>query len=297
MDYVLLSIGGNDIGFAGLVSWATLRQGTMTKLANWAGITVSPNQFRSNMEANLSGAYRRLARQLEKAVPLPSANLPYDPSHVILSAYPDILADEKGETCQGTSSGQLEDEFAANQSLDRYSTWLVVTQDKIAAARGELELLYARMKTLSDANGWTFAGRAHTGKPFRGHGFCARAPGREDDPAEVLMVPCWGKAARATQSCQSGIFAKGTGWRPYDPATQNYPYALRQRWVRSINDAFMVINQKIVDKTGQVDEASSVRDFTETTGAMHPTAEGHAALADALLMDLRGEIAKAIENQ
>ena len=111
------------------------------------------------------------------------------------------------------------------------------------------------------------------------------------------MVPCWGKAARATLSCQSGIFGQGTGWRPYDPSTQNYPYALRQRWVRSINDAFMVINQKIVDKSGQVDEASSERDFTETTGAMHPNAEGHAALADAMLMDLRAEIAKLMEGQ
>ena len=215
-----------------------------------------------------------------------------------MSAYPDILADEKGETCQGSgASGQPEDAFAANQSLDRYSTWLVITQDKINAARGGLELLYTRMKSLSEANGWTFAGRAHTGKPFRGHGFCAKGLGREDDPAEVMMVPCWGKAARATLSCQSGIFGKGTGWRLYDPATQNYPYALRQRWVRSINDAFMIINQKIVDKNGQVDEASSERDFTETTGAMHPNAEGHAALADAMLIDLRAEIAKLLEGQ
>jgi hypothetical protein len=106
------------------------------------------------------------------------------------------------------------------------------------------------------------------------------------------MVPCWGKAARATQSCQSGIFVKGTGWRPYDPATQNYPYALRQRWVRSINDAYMVMNQKVIDRFGAVDEAASERDFTETTGAMHPTAEGHASLADAMMIDLRAEVAK-----
>ena len=298
VDYVFLSIGGNDIGFSGLVSWVTLRAGALTKLAGWAGVTVSPAQFRANMENTLPAAYQRLARQLEKAVPLPSGSLSFDPSHVILSAYPDILADEKGETCAGVgSSGQAEDEFAANQSLDRYSNWLVISQDKVASARGELELLYKRMKALGEANGWTFAGRAHTGKPFRGHGFCAKGPGREDDPAEVLMVPCWGKAARATLSCQSGIFGQGTGWRPYDPSTQNYPYALRQRWVRSINDAFMVINQKIVDKSGQVDEASSERDFTETTGAMHPNAEGHAALADAMLMDLRAEIAKLMEGQ
>jgi len=280
-----------------LVSWATLRAGTLTKLASWAGVTVSPNQFQANLENNLSGAYQRLARQFEKAVPLPTGNLAFDPSRIVLSAYPDILADEKGETCRGMAADvQSEDELPANQSLDRYSNWLVIQQDKIDAAHAQLESLYKRMKGLAESNGWTFAGRAHTGKPFRGHGFCAQEPGRQDDPAEVLMVPCWGTAARATQSCQSGIFGKGTGWRPYDPATQNYPYALRQRWVRSINDAFMVINQKIVDRNGVVDEASSLRDFTETTGAMHPNAEGHAALADAMLMDLRAEIAKLVDE-
>lgn len=298
VDYVFLSVGGNDIGFSGLVSWATLRQGALTKLASWAGVTVSPEQFRSNLENILPTAYQRLARQFEKAVPLPSGNLAYDPSHVILTAYPDILADEKGETCKGVGfDGRTEDEYAANQTLDRYSNWLVINQDKIEAAHGELDLLYKRMKSLAEANGWTFAGRAHTGKPFRGHGFCATGPGREDDPTEILMVPCWGKAARSTQSCQSGIFAKGSGWRPYNPATQNYPYALRQRWVRSINDAYLVINQKIVDRNGQVDEASSVRDFSETTGAMHPSAEGQAALADAMLLDLRAEIAKLLDSQ
>ena len=29
--------------------------------------------------------------------------------------------------------------------------------------------------------------------------------------------------------------------------------------------------------------------MSETTGAMHPSAEGHAAMADAILMDLRGK--------
>ena len=107
------------------------------------------------------------------------------------------------------------------------------------------------------------------------------------------MVPCWGAAARPTQSCQSGIFAKGNGWRPFDPARENYPYALRQRWVRTINDAYMVMNQKVIDRDGYIDEDASARDFTETTGAMHPSAEGHASLADAMLIDLRGEIKKA----
>jgi hypothetical protein len=297
VDFVFLSIGGNDIGFAYLVSWATLRGGPVTRLANWFGITVSPDQFANAMNSTLPQAYQHLARQFEKSMPLWNGGMTYDPSHVILTAYPDILADENGETCKGVSDGSKEeDAYAANQSLDRFSNWLVVKQDKLEAAHAQLEGLYLKMRDLAEANGWTFAGRAHTEKPFKGHGFCAQRQDRLDDPAEALMVPCWGAASRPTQSCQPGILNKGTGWRPYDPATQNYPYALRQRWVRSINDAYMIMNQKVVDRFGYIDEGSSAKDFTETTGAMHPNAEGHASLADAMLIDLRKAVAAAFEG-
>ena len=293
VDFVFLSIGGNDIGFANLVSWATLRGGPIARVAGWLGATVSADQFGANISNTLPQAYQRLARQLEKAVPLRNDNLGYDPARVVLTAYPDILADENGATCPAVgSAGGEEDRFAANQSLDRFSHWLVVREEKLDAAHNQLANLHVRMKDLAEANGWTFAGRAYADKPFRGHGFCAQRKDRLDDPAEALMVPCWGTASRPSQSCEPGILAKGTGWRPYDPATQNYPYALRQRWVRTINDAYMVMNQKVVDRYSVIDEKASARDFTETTGAMHPNAEGHASLADAMLMDLRKEIAK-----
>jgi lysophospholipase L1-like esterase len=295
VDFVFVSIGGNDIGFANLVSWATLRAGPLTKLAGWLGVTVSPAQFAANMTSVLPSAYQRLARQLEKAMPLADDSLTYDPSHVILTAYPDILVDEKGETCQGIKDeSQIEDIFAANQSLDRFSTWLVVRQDKLDAAHAQLDILHRRMGEVAEANGWTYAGRAYADRPFKGHGFCARRNDRLDDPAEALMIPCWGKASRPTQSCQSGIFGQGTGWRPLNPAKQNYPYALRQRWVRTINDAYMMVNQKVVDRFGEVDAAASERAFAETVGAMHPSAEGHASMADAMLIDLRKEVTKVL---
>jgi lysophospholipase L1-like esterase len=110
-------------------------------------------------------------------------------------------------------------------------------------------------------------------------------------------VPCWGKADRPTQSCQSGIFGKGTAWRPYDPATENYPYALRQRWVRTFNDAYMVLNQKVMTKDGQIDEDATSANFSETTGGMHPSAEGHASMADAILLDVRPQIVKDFSGE
>ena len=66
-----------------------------------------------------------------------------------------------------------------------------------------------------------------------------------------------------------------------------HPYALRQRWVRTFNDAYMVVNEKVIGRSGQIDERSSEAVFSETTGALHPTAEGHAAMADGLLLSIR----------
>ena len=290
VDYLLLSIGGNDIGFSNLVGWATLRDNTSASLAKFFGATVSAKQFSANMTSILPDAYAKLASALEASVPLRNGDLPYDPSRVILTAYPDILEDETGKVCPAGPEGQDEDLFPANQSLDAFSSWLVVTPDKLQRAHDQLEKLQSRMGELAEDHGWTFAARAYGDRPFRGHGFCAQNPKVKADPAETLMMPCWGRADRETQTCGSNFSGKIRDWRPYNPETQLYPYALRQRWVRSFNDAYLVINQKVYTRDGKLDEDASQRVFSETTGAMHPTAEGHAAMADAILMDLRKSV-------
>ena len=177
-----------------------------------------------------------------------------------------------------------------------WSSWLVVTPGRLAAAHDQLTGLHRRMGELAEDYGWRFAGRAYEDRPFRGHGFCARNAGAGNDPAEQLMMPCIGKAERPTATCTQSWSGKQRDWRPYNPATENYPYALRQRWVRSFNDAYLAINQKVITRDGFVDAGASESVFVETTGAMHPSAEGHAAMADAILMDVRPEVAKLLGN-
>jgi hypothetical protein len=294
VDFLLLSIGGNDIGFSNLVGWATLRDNTSATLAKFFGATVSPKQFAANMTNILPGAYGKLAKALEAAVPLRNGDLPFDPSRVILTAYPDILEDENGKVCAAGPEGQDEDLFAANQSLDAFSSWLVVTPEKLDRAHSQLEVLNTRMSELAEDYGWTYAARAYSDRAFRGHGFCAQNQAAKSDPAETLMMPCWGKADRDTQTCGLNFSGKIRDWRPYNPQTQNFPYALRQRWVRSFNDAYLTINQKVATRDGKLNEEASQRVFSETTGAMHPTAEGHAAMADAILLDLRKVVQKVL---
>jgi hypothetical protein len=297
VDFLLLSIGGNDIGFSNLVAWTTLRNNTSSRLAKFFGATVSAGKFADNMKAILPEAYARLAKAIEVAVPIKNNGLPFDASRVILNSYPDLLENEKGNVCPAGSEGETEDAFAANQSMDMFSSWLVVTPDKLTRAHDQLDLLHTRQKELAEDHGWSFAGRIYGDKPFSGHGFCAQAKDKIEDPAEILMMPCWGRADRDTQTCQQSWSGKVRDWRPYNPQAQHYPYALRQRWVRTFNDAYLAINQKVETRDGQIDERASATVFSETTGAMHPSAEGHAAMADAILLDLRPAVAAALAGE
>lgn len=298
IDYLLLSVGGNDIGFSSIVAWATLRQGTSAALAKFFGATVGPKQFAANMGDVLPDAYTRLGRVLEKSLPLYSGEPVFDPSRVVLTSYPDMLVDETGAVCSaGSTEDEEEDRYAANQSLDGFTSWLATTTRRLNAVHQQLEGLHARMKAHAGDLGWTFARRVYEDRFFTTHGFCARNDKLADDPAEMLMLPCWGKADRPTQTCQSSWSGKAREWRPYNPASQHYPYALRQRWVRTFNDAYMTINEKVMTKSGLVDDRSSGQAFTETTGAMHPNAEGQAAMADAMLLDLRASIAEQLAGE
>ncbi len=292
LDFVFLSVGGNDIGFASIVAWASLRDGASSGIASFFGASVSAKEFAKRMRDVLPDAYARLARAFEGSLPLVSADDGvFDASHVILTAYPDLVSNESGALCAAApSEGEQEDRYPANQSLDMFSSWLTARSSRLNAVREQFGILYTRMRDLAGDHGWTFAGHVYEGGMFEGHGFCAQNLKRIGDPAEALMIPCWGHGERDTETCQSNWSGKDGAWRPYNPAQQNYPYALRQRWVRSFNDAYMVVNQKVADRWGKIDERTSAGVFSETTGALHPSAEGHAAMADGLMLSIRPTI-------
>ncbi|MCA3561435.1 MAG: hypothetical protein IOC82_10465 [Aestuariivirga sp.] len=291
LDFVFLSVGGNDIGFSNVVAWASLRDSASSAIASFFGATVDAEEFATRMRDVLPDAYAQLAAALERTVPVVSAgDGVFDPSRVILTAYPDLVTNEAGEICDASpedGGGEDEDRYAANQSLDMFSSWLTARPDRLAKVRAQFASLYKRMRDLAGDHGWTFAGRIYADKMFDGHGFCAQNVKRIADPAEQLMIPCYGSATRDTQTCQTSFLGKEGSWRPYDPSAQNFPYALRQRWVRSFNDAYMVVNQKVRDRFGNIDEKASAAVFSETVGALHPSAEGHAAMADSLMLTLR----------
>ena len=83
---------------------------------------------------------------------------------------------------------------------------------------------------------------------------------------------------------------------PYNPADSK-PYASRQRWFRTPNDAFMTGNfhvaASLLQKVLKLEPSRGSSSFSPSTysGAFHPTAEGQAAIADAVVAEAREVLA------
>jgi hypothetical protein len=89
----------------------------------------------------------------------------------------------------------------------------------------------------------------------------------------------------------------GGKWQPYNPADWK-AYASRQRWFRTPNDAFMTANfhvsASLLQRTLKLQAFSWFQVLLASTysGAFHPTAEGQAAMADAVATEARRVLSK-----
>jgi hypothetical protein len=86
-------------------------------------------------------------------------------------------------------------------------------------------------------------------------------------------------------------------WVPYNPADYR-AYATRQRWFRTPNDAFMTGNfhvaGSVLQKVLKLEKLSWFQILLASTysGAFHPTAEGHAVIADTVADQARAVLAR-----
>jgi hypothetical protein len=129
--------------------------------------------------------------------------------------------------------------------------------------------LHRAMRESAEAYGWTFA-ETHR-RQFIDRGICAGSTTDGAVGADELRLP-----------------RKVDGeWKPYNPADFQ-AYASRQRWFRTPNDAFMTGNfhvaSSVMEKVIKFDTYAWLQLLLASTysGAFHPTAEGHAAIADAV---------------
>jgi hypothetical protein len=264
IDLVLLSVGGNDIGFARLVANAVLSDESLVRsLGGWFG-QVHGNKESQELLTRLDQRYKAMNRALHGIL-----HVPWDESdRIILTAYPPFaLLDDTGNMCRdGTAGMDVFDEFRITQKAALSSSWLGDKLDQV-------------METSAKGLGWSYAD-GHR-KAFVGRGLCAGHVNGLGPLVDDLRMP----------RRKDGV------WQPYNPILYQ-PYAARQRWFRTPNDAFLTGNfhaaGSVMQKVLKLDSFSWFQVLLAATygGAFHPTAEGHAAIADSVVMRARSVLAR-----
>jgi hypothetical protein len=267
IDVVLLSIGGNDVGFSALAFYAMSESaGDVAPIAQLVG-----RQIRFG--ADVSRVYLRvLDKRLAAVKQALNEGFGVPPAKVVQTSYEPLHYDETGALCGAWPT----------IGLDVHPK-LKLSRERIQEAAGFTGELLNRLECISDAGrradcpAGLATGRGtgfqlvteHLAK-FSRRGICARDPKHAVVDAKMMAMP------RVNRT--SGTF------EPYSPANA-LPYGHRWRLFHTANDAFLTANTHR--------EGISPFDIIQPayaallSGAMHPTAEGHSMVADSVLAHVR----------
>ena len=270
LDLILLTIGANDINFSGLVADVIVDTPTERVLFRRTGVIGSVDDSRAAQARDLPQSFGKLREALKPLVG--------DMSHVVYVSYANpTLVD--GAPCPGGRAGfDIHPSFNAQpQRLGNVSGYV---QNEFLPQLKALALCQSGVLCRDPgADRMTFVD-AHQAT-FADHGFCARA---ESDP-------------EFDRECFS---AKGESFDPDIVTAANQPmlcgrsageyraYLPRARWIRDANDSYfaaMTYPQGLPSSSQPADIHDATWGILSAVygGAVHPTAEGHAAMADAAL--------------
>jgi len=262
IDVVLLSVGGNDVGFGSLVTYAITTNAS--DIAPIVGLIGHEVRF----SPSVSEAYLQVLDQRIQAVKQALGDgFGVDPSRVLQNTYEPIQFDEGGSVCGGQPTLGL-DVFAKFR-YDRERT------REVSDLVGDLQ---RRLACTADATKPGCPAGLATGRgtgfyfvtdhvdEFVRRGVCARDPQRAPFDQIYMSMP---RVSNATNE-----------FAPYSPAAA-LPYAHRWRLVRDPNDAFLAANTHREEISPFDDLQPSYAALV--SGAFHPTAEGHAIVADHVL--------------
>ena len=269
LDLVLLSIGANDINFSGLVA-DTIIAPTERELLSRIGVIGSVDDSRTELARDLPRGFAKLRDALKPLVG--------DLSRVVYVSYANpTLAG--GAPCPGGRAGfDIHPSFnAAPQRLANVSGFV---QNEFLPALKALALCQSGVLCRDPSSDRMTFVDGHQAA-FADHGFCARA---ESDPE--FDRACFSDKGNSfdpdivNSASQPLLCGRSAGeYRAYLP---------RARWIRDANDSYfaaMTYPQGLPSSMQPADIHDATWGILSAVygGAIHPSAEGHAAMADAAL--------------
>jgi lysophospholipase L1-like esterase len=266
LDLVLLSIGANDINFSGLVADVIVDTATERVLFRRTGVMGSVEDSRTALARDLPQGFSKLRDALKPLVG--------DLQRVVYVSYANpTLAN--GAPCPGGPAGfDIHPSFNAQpQRLANVSGYV---QNEFLPQLKALALCQSGILCRDPAaDRMTFVD-AHQAA-FADHGFCARAQNDPEFDRECFSVK--GESFDpdiVTAASQPMLCGRSAGeYRAYLP---------RARWIRDANDSYfaaMTYPQGISNAPTDIHDATWGVLSAVYGGAVHPSAEGHAVMADA----------------
>src|SRR5262249_24394323 len=222
LDLVLLTIGANDILFAGLIANVIVEPGTERNMLSRGGILASVEDAQKVLDRNLPGDFAKLRSALK---PLVGGNL----ARVAYVSYGNPALAAPDTPCPGGRDGfDVHPAFGADgerlrQTVDFVSRKYLPSLKALALCEDGKSCREPATDRMTFVDGHQAA--------FASHGVCARA---DDDP--LFDRECFsGKG----ETFEASLTKAAT-----DPLTCGYsasefrPYASRARWVRTANDSY-----------------------------------------------------------
>jgi lysophospholipase L1-like esterase len=271
LDLILLSIGANDINFSGLVADVIVDTPTERALFRRSGIMGSVEDSRAAVARELPQSFARLREALKPLVG--------DMSRVVYVSYPNPTLANGGAPCAGGRAGfDIHPSFNAEpQRLANVSNYV---ESEFLPQLKALALCQSGV-LCRDPGGdrMTFVD-AHQ-SAFAYHGFCARA---QNDPE--FDRECF--SSKGESFDPDIVTAANQPMRCGRSAGEYRAYLPRARWIRDANDSYfaaMTYPQGLPSSSQPADIHDATWGILSALygGAVHPSAEGHAAMADAAL--------------
>jgi len=276
LDAVLLTIGANDIFFSGLVANVITDVSTERSLFEKGGLINDISDSQRVLDRDLPRDFAKLRAALK---PLVGDNL----QRVIYVTYGNPAMVNGGEVCGGGRGG-FDVHPAFNVDAQRLRAVSDFVENNFLPKLRELVTCEAPGACRSPESDRMIYVDTHTAD-FAQHGFCARGP---SDPA--FDRECFLENGESFES--NPAVAATDPLRCSLRAREFRPYASRARWIRTANDSYftaMTFPEGISSSLQPSDLHDATWGATSAVygGAVHPTAEGHAAMADAALPVLR----------
>lgn len=275
LDLILLTIGANDIWFSSLVGNVIVEAATERTLFARGDMVISVDDSQKLLDQDVPPNFAKLRAALK---PLIGGNL----SRVVFVTYGHPALAPSGQPCPGGPDG-FDIHPAFNADPARLREVANYVSQKFLPRIKELATCEGNVCKDPATERMTFVD-SHQAE-FAAHGFCARA---ETDP----------QFDRECFSEKGDSFETDPAQAATDPLRCNFrardfrPYASRARWIRTANDSYftaMTYPEGLSSTLQPADLHDATWGATSAVygGAIHPTAEGHAAMADAALPAMR----------